>query len=298
MDNVLPTHVKRRVAAALACAIITTGAAVLVSVAPASAHSATIDASVACAEDGSYVVSYTATAWPGDGTDGSRTNPDILISATLNGGASTQVGSGAFDAGNGFQFSGQFTAPSTTTAIQVGLLVNGTWGNGSAGGQQDQTQILTQPECEEPTTTTTSTTTTTTTSTTTTTTTTTTTAPPGDEGCTPGFWKNHPEEWQGYVPGQTLGSVFTVPASIGLGNATLSQALQFGGGSSLPAAAQILLRAATAALLNASHGDVEFSQDAASIISSVNSALASGDRGTILSLAETLDSENNAGCPL
>jgi hypothetical protein len=51
-------------------------------------------------------------------------------------------------------------------------------------------------------------------------------------------------------------------------------------------------------VLNASHSDVEFSQDAASIISSVNTALASGDRGTILSLAETLDNQNNAGCLL
>jgi hypothetical protein len=138
MDNVLPTPVKRRVALALACAVITTGAAVIASVSPASAHSATIVASVECAEDGSYVVSYTASAWPGDGTDASRTNPDILIGAVVDGVASP-VGSGAFNLGNGFQFSGQFTAPATTTSIQVGVLVNGTWGNGTAGGQTDKT---------------------------------------------------------------------------------------------------------------------------------------------------------------
>jgi hypothetical protein len=89
-----------------------------------------------------------------------------------------------------------------------------------------------------------------------------------------------------------------VPASLGLGDNTLLQALGFGGGSTLREAAQILLRAATAALLNASHGDVDYVQDASSIISSVNSALASGSRSTILNLATTLDIQNNAGCPL
>jgi hypothetical protein len=291
----LPVRVRRRVVPALACAVIATGVAVVASVAPASAHHADIVASVVCAEDGSYVVSYTATAWSGP-TNESRTNPDVIISAALNGGAPTQVGSGAFNLANGFQFTGQFSAPASTTTVQVIVLANGEWGNGFDGGQQAMTDVLTPPECVVPTTTTTSTTTTTTT--TSTTTTTTTTAPPADEGCTPGFWKNHPEDWQGYSTGQTLGSVFSVPASLGLGDNTLLQALGFGGGSTLREAAQILLRAATAALLNASHGDVDYVQDASSIISSVNSALASGSRSTILNLATTLDIQNNAGCPL
>ena len=31
-----------------------------------------------------------------------------------------------------------------------------------------------------------------------------------NKGCTPGFWKNHPEAWVGYDPNQTIGSVFSV----------------------------------------------------------------------------------------
>jgi hypothetical protein len=153
--------------------------------------------------------------------------------------------------------------------------------------------------CHKPTTpTSTTTTSTTTTSTTTTSTTTTTTQPPGDEGCTPGFWKNHAAAWQGYAPGQSLNSVFSVPASLGLGSSTLLQALSFDGGPTLADAAEILLRAATAAVLSASHADIEYPQSAASIIASVNSALASGSRSTMLGLATTLDNQNNAGCPL
>src|SRR5919109_4005268 len=48
-----------------------------------------------------------------------------------------------------------------------------------------------------------------TTTTTTPSTTTTTTTPPGNEGCTPGFWKNHVDAWEGFSPDQTVGEVFT-----------------------------------------------------------------------------------------
>lgn len=36
--------------------------------------------------------------------------------------------------------------------------------------------------------------------------------PTGDEGCTPGYWKNHTSAWagSGYSPGQTAGSVFSI----------------------------------------------------------------------------------------
>ena len=85
---------------------------------------------------------------------------------------------------------------------------------------------------------TTDTTTTDTTTTDTTTTTTTTTEPPGGEGCTPGYWKNHTEDWVGYTPGQTVGSVFANTGS--LGSMTLLQALKNGGGSTLEDAKRLL----------------------------------------------------------
>ena len=71
----------------------------------------------------------------------------------------------------------------------------------------------------------------------------------------------------------------------------------FGGGSTLTEAKQILVRQAVAALLNSAHPNVDFSLTTAEVVAPVNAALASGDRGTILELAEELASANEAGCP-
>ena len=123
--------------------------------------------------------------------------------------------------------------------------------------------------------------------------------PPVLQGCTPGYWKQsqHFDSWKVYTPSQKLSTVFTFPAQLtSFGNETFLQALQGGGGSGLDGAVTILLRAAAAALLNAQ--SVGYPLSAASIISQVNTALASLDRDTILALATTLDNDNNLGCPL
>jgi hypothetical protein len=122
----------------------------------------------------------------------------------------------------------------------------------------------------------------------------------GEEGCTPGFWKNHPARWAatGFSQGQTLESVFNVPDAFGVDNATLLAALSFSGGPALADAARLLLHHAVAALLNASHPGVDYPRTAASIISDVNAALASGSRSTMLALKNALDRDNNSGCPL
>jgi len=151
-----------------------------------------------------------------------------------------------------------------------------------------------------PTTTESTPTTTETTPTTTETTPTTTTQPPGGEGCTPGYWKNHLSSWgpTGYSPSQRLDTVFSAGGLGSLGSDTLLEALKYGGGSSLTEAKQILLRAAVASLLNAAHPDVDFGASPATVIAAVNAALSSADRTTILNLASDLDARNNAGCPL
>jgi hypothetical protein len=120
------------------------------------------------------------------------------------------------------------------------------------------------------------------------------------EGCTPGYWKqaHHLDSWQGYSPNQNLESVFDVPDSYGLDNRTLLQALSFRGGSSNAAAARILLRAATAALLNSANSDVDYPLTSAEVLAAVNAALASNNRQTMLRLARQLDDYNNNGCPL
>jgi hypothetical protein len=92
--------------------------------------------------------------------------------------------------------------------------------------------------------------------------------------------------------------VFDVPNAFGLDNYTLVQALNFTGGTTTTGAAKILLRAAVAALLNAAHPDVDYPSTTAQVIADVNTALASQNRSTMLSLASQLDSFNNLGCPL
>jgi len=124
-------------------------------------------------------------------------------------------------------------------------------------------------------------------------------SPSGNQGCSHGFWKNHPdvEKFWEYLPGQNLDPVFAVPPTL-VDNVTLLQALSFPGGPGARGGAQILLRAAVAALLNAASPVVEFPLSQSDVISQVNAALASGDRQTMLSLASQLDKLNNLGCPM
>lgn len=125
----------------------------------------------------------------------------------------------------------------------------------------------------------------------------------GTEGCTPGYWKNHSDAWAdtAYTPDQTVGSVFNLPASLSsLSGVTLIDALSFQGGPDLTGAAEILLRAAVAGILNGSDANVNYPTTDAKIIKHTNIALKSEDRDTILALATKIDGFNNGvgGCPL
>ena len=126
------------------------------------------------------------------------------------------------------------------------------------------------------------------------------------QGCTPGAWKNRLlwiSEWTetGYSPDDKLKDVFLEvgywPAYAPLKNKTLEEALGFPGGDTLREKAQILLRAAVAALLNASHPDVNYPRLESEVIDDVNDALESQDKDTIINLATALDNDNNLGCP-
>jgi hypothetical protein len=118
----------------------------------------------------------------------------------------------------------------------------------------------------------------------------------GTEGCTPGYWKNHPEAWVGYSPSQTVASVFDGEEA-SLSDATLIEALGFKGGSNLVGAERILLRASVASLLSAS-SDIDYGYGAARVINSTNRALLSDSRSRILKMAAEFDRLNNRGCPL
>jgi hypothetical protein len=117
------------------------------------------------------------------------------------------------------------------------------------------------------------------------------------EGCTPGYFKNHPETFAqaGLSTNQTISSIFAIPSCLSgcnLGGKTLLQALSFKGGTNLCGAAEILLRAAVASLLNSRLVDFQLSD--AEVIAEVNAALASCTRSTIITEATRLDQFNNS----
>jgi hypothetical protein len=120
-------------------------------------------------------------------------------------------------------------------------------------------------------------------------------------GCTATYWKSHTASWAGtgYDPGQIVGSVFSGASAFpSLASETLLQALQGGGGVDTLGGAKILLRAATAALLNAATPAVAYPRTVDQVLADVNGALASNIRNTMLALATELDNDNNLGCPL
>ncbi len=128
----------------------------------------------------------------------------------------------------------------------------------------------------------------------------------GNEGCTPGYWKTHTDNWEEARPGQLVSKKYSAAAATSLSTTTLLEALQGGGGPGVEGAERILSRAAVAAYLNAAHDDLGYpwrrNRDGLGgrppLVDTVNAAFASGDRATMLDLATRLDRDNNLGCPL
>ncbi|MFZ2502459.1 MAG: hypothetical protein WAW88_07305 [Nocardioides sp.] len=129
----------------------------------------------------------------------------------------------------------------------------------------------------------------------------------GNEGCTPGYWKNHTYNWvedAGVLisPNRPIhgGGAFSV--SQPLRGDTFLDALNYRGGGDALGAERILLRAAAAAFLNAAHEGVGYPYrrytNPLAIVPTVSAAIATGDRQTMLDLAGVLDAANNLGCPL
>ncbi len=125
--------------------------------------------------------------------------------------------------------------------------------------------------------------------------------PGGGEGCTPGAWKNRLVKigaWAvaGYATDDLVSDVFDVPAVFS--NTTLLEALKLKGGDSFDEKVEILLRAGTAALLNAGHPEVDYNLTVSQVITQVNAAIATGDNAAVTDLATVLDDWNNQGCDI
>lgn len=116
--------------------------------------------------------------------------------------------------------------------------------------------------------------------------------PPAGQGCTPGYWKQsqHFGSWTApYTPTTAFSAVF----SNAFPGMTLLQVLGQGGGGM-----KALGRHAVAALLNTASANVAYDLTTAQVISSFNSAYASGNAGTIETQKNLFDMLNNQGCPL
>lgn len=113
--------------------------------------------------------------------------------------------------------------------------------------------------------------------------------PPGDEGCTPGYWKqaHHFDSWAGFAPSDKFEAVFGVQVP---GNPSLLDALKAKGGG-----INALERHAVAALLNASSGDVDYPLSVSQVIAKVQDAIANG---TVEQTKDEFEGFNELGCPL
>ena len=112
--------------------------------------------------------------------------------------------------------------------------------------------------------------------------------PTGNEGCSPGFWKNKGAKSGLYVTTRKVNTVFTFTGTpyVAQGNQTLLQAVGNGGGG-----VDALLRQAVAAYLNAESTDVKYPLTTAQVVAMVNAAL----KGTLNmeSVKDQLDRYNN-----
>ena len=129
-------------------------------------------------------------------------------------------------------------------------------------------------------------------------------------GRTPGYWKNHTNMWpETFTAGLSVVSVFfptgDLPSFLKTGGVldlnknggidTLANALAYKGGTGITGAAQILLRAAVAAVLNEKYyGDgYPGSDTVANLIKLVHDTMLINNRSAYLTLASMLDMWNN-----
>lgn len=120
-------------------------------------------------------------------------------------------------------------------------------------------------------------------------------------GCPVTLWHAQTDLWSstGLAPTQRVGNVFQPANAYGkAGDATLRTALRFQDQVGLLGAAKTLVKQGVGALLNATHGDLEFPYTRGEIINQVGEALRSRDEARIRAFAAELKTANEVGCPL
>jgi hypothetical protein len=122
--------------------------------------------------------------------------------------------------------------------------------------------------------------------------------PVGTQGCTLGYWKNHPGSWVTYAPGDTIGATFNLTsAQTPYADTTLMDGLNFKGGNDVLGGERILLKQAIAGLLNSSAG-LDYGAGVKEIIGLTRNAILSGDRSFMIKRAGQFNIRNSVGCPL
>ena len=125
---------------------------------------------------------------------------------------------------------------------------------------------------------------------------------PGDEGLSPGFWKNHVNCWVGYDPDDLFSDVFGVEITINSGKKdeitgpTLLEALRAKGGvNEVKGVYGALARQAVAALLNVAQPGVDYPNVEQAIIDAVKEAIENTDKSDAKPLKDMFDIYNNLG---
>jgi hypothetical protein len=114
--------------------------------------------------------------------------------------------------------------------------------------------------------------------------------PTGTSGCTPGYWKNHTENWNApYTPSSSFNVTFGIGTKWFSNSLTLLQAASLGGGQE-----KALARHATAALLNSAEGISPLT--VAQVIARVQAAYAG--TADIEATKDYFEGYNSLGCPL
>lgn len=120
-------------------------------------------------------------------------------------------------------------------------------------------------------------------------------APEGDQGCTPGYWRNHADRWFGVEPSDDYDTTFSI--DLFDPDITLGTAIWLGGGGN-----NAFARHSTAALLNAHGGvpngdgtTVSYPYSVAQVLQMVQDAVANG---TIEQTKDLFEAANELGCPL
>jgi hypothetical protein len=123
-----------------------------------------------------------------------------------------------------------------------------------------------------------------------------------DQGCNVYFWKTNTTLWSGHTTSEPLRHLFSEADRYNVGDTSLLNVLfdrwSFNTTNQLDVDARGLLKQGVAAKLNTSCSAIDYHVSGSQVTQMVNDALKGSNHHNMYVLRETLDTWNNAGCPL